>query len=179
MTRPYDTFGHPVYIGVNHYRIHEGNSFVAGQLWGESYSTSLIADNGSAVVVIEPNDAMHTIMTVAAGGDCEVIHYTGTSASTTGESIPIFNKNSYSNKTSSTVMSFGTTALVSDFGTAYPGHHLPGGSGGNAVGNIAGIYNRETIMMAGVKYSTRVINRSGGAIPISIIYEWYEPKASS
>lgn len=176
MTTPRDQFNQEVRVDSEHYRIHNGQTFIAGYGWLESVSTaSLVADNASVMLHVVPGAGMHAVMDVSASGDCDVYHYKETSSATTGTELTNFNKNEFDNKTSDTVISWGTTAMTTDLGTAYPGKFLPGGSGGNAVGGQDGGFARELIMASGTNYATVVTNRSGGVASISITYEWYEP----
>jgi hypothetical protein len=181
MTKPYDPFGHKVQITPEHYRVHEGESFVTGYFWSESASSGNIADNATVCLLVQPGAGMHTIANVMAGGEAEVYFSSGTttSSSTAATSVTPINKNAYSNKTSACTVSWGTTAIVTDYGTDYPGALIAGGSGGNAVGGSYGGYERETVLKADVNYLIRVTNRSGGVAPVSINIEYYEPGASS
>lgn len=180
-TRLRDYFGHPVSIKAEHYRIHEGESFIAGYGWLESVSTATpLADNQTVALLIKPGSAMHIISNIAAAGDFDIYFYKGaTTGTSAGTQLTIFNNNEYSNKTSQASLYYGSTGMFASLGTAYPGVFLPGGTGGNAVGGDKPTFNRERIIRSTDIYAITLTNRSGGISPVSAVLEWYEPGASS
>ena len=181
MSYPYDIFGHKVGIESGHAYIHDGKSFLSGYFWSETESTSMVADNESAILVLQPGRSMHILIDVTCAGEAEVYHYKGITTGTTetGTSLPTINKNDYSSRTSNATVYWGSTGIVSSLSstdiTTYPGKLIPGGTGGNAVGGRDGGYSRELNLKAGEIYATQVKNRSGAPAPISITYDWYEP----
>jgi len=156
-------------IDEAHRRIHAGQSFYAGYLWGEG---SNIADNASAELLIQVGaESMHTIYEVAAGGDAEVRVFEAPTVSTAGTSVTAFNKARYSANASNATLT--RDPSISADGTALPAKFLPGGTF-LSTGSQDGGFNRETILNANTDYLFRVTNRAGSAQPMSISMEWYE-----
>lgn len=158
MTAPYDQFGHKAEISAEHYRVHNGETFISGYFWSESESTAMVADNETVALLIQHGAGMHMITEVIATGTAEVYHYKNVTTGTTGSAgtpVTPVNKNGFSNKTSDATVLWGSTDI----------------SGGG--------YERETILKTNEHHAIFVTNRSGAAAPISITAEWYEPGASS
>jgi len=177
-TVPYDHYGQRIWIESSHSRIHAGQMFETGVFFNERDTTQLL-DNTNRIVVLQPTNEAHLILNFAGGGDLEVFRWQNTSNPTTGTSMTAFNKDRDSNITSGMTAVYGTTAITTSLGTEMPGFFLPGGSGGNAVGTQGRGFSHEWNLKAGVNYTYQVYNRSGLTKSLSMIFEWYEPGAST
>lgn len=168
-----DSLGNLSTVETAHYRIHNGQTYVAGKLWGESTSPiELIADNASAEILIQAGEGMHMIADVAAGGDCEIEFCESVTFSDAGTAVTAFNKNRYSTNTSLSTITH--TPTITDYGTSIFKSFLPGGAGGNAIGGTDGGFGREMILKSGLDYVIKATNRRGQASHVSIMIEWYK-----
>jgi len=170
-------YGWPVTIEPNHYRTHAGQAFVSGNFWSETAGNRL-ADNGYGVILIKPKTEMHLRIGADSGGDAEVRFFKGvsTTTSTLATAAIILNKSGGSTKTSSATITWGSSVLVSTYGTGYPGRFLAGGIGGNAAGgSIGDLHGELNLSTSAGTYAVRVINRGGVVQPASIVLDWYEP----
>lgn len=177
----------PIGIDVNHSRTHQGVAFVSGYSWAES--STRIADNASAIILINPGSEMHARFGVQAGGNAEVqlFENVATSTSTSGNAATIKNKG-VSSKVSDATVTYGTSALVistsfaptsTGWGSPYPAKFIPGGIGANAGGGGIGDLIGELNLSTAYTYCLRAINRSGVVSTVSMTLDWYEPHNTS
>jgi len=168
-----DLWGNLSVVPHEHYRIHNGQAYFTGALWGEINSpVNPVADNAAVEILVQAKTGMHSIFDISASGDCEIQRFKSVTFSDAGDVMASFNKNEYSTNTTSSIISCAPT--VSDYGTELPPIFLPGGTGGNAGGGQDGGYSRELVMKTGVDYLVRITNRKGQSSSISFNMEWYE-----
>lgn len=158
-------------IEVEHHEVHEGHMFVA------SYKTpdgGEIADNANITLHVQTGSrTCHAIFSFSCGGDAEIELYEApTSISGNGTSLDRINLN----RNNST---FVPSAQVWHTPTASGGLRLldvflPGGVGGNFSSGGAMRDHTEWNLRRDTHYLARVTNRSGGAQPASILFQWYE-----
>lgn len=177
-TKPYDHYGQRVWIDSAHSRIHAGQMFEAGVFFNERDATQLL-DNANRVVILSPSRESHLVLNFAGGGDLEVFRWHNTATPSAGTNMTSFNKDRDSTITSGMTAVYGTTAITTSLGTALPGFFMPGGTGGNASGVQSRGFSHEWDLKGGVNYAYQVYNRSGLTKSISMIFEWYEPGAST
>ena len=154
-------------IETEHARVHEGVAFMSG------HYIAAVAAGGTLILSIDPGNAMHTIFSIAAGGDV-TFEFFRNPTFTPGTVLPIFNKNDLSAKVSSAVITHSPTGISG--GDAFPIGFVPGGSGGNAQGG-ASDFHREWILSPASVYIVRLTNVTTQPIQISAFVDWYEPGA--
>jgi hypothetical protein len=155
-----------------HIHIHEGHTGVV------SYKTddaSPLSDNGTLNFLIQTGSrAVHLVIRMAFGGDCELEIYEGTTF-TNGTAMQVIAKNRYK------VLPPGFATVIRDVtvsaaGTLLFNFFFPGGSGGNAQG-VSETTRDEWILAPNTNYLVRGTNRAGTNQPAAIAIEWYEEEA--
>jgi len=131
--------------------------------------------NGDILIQVGANE-MHCIYHVSAGGDAESILYEGVAFSDAGDALTSFNKLRSSTKTGDVSVTY--NPVITDIGTAFPKHLIPGGGFILNPGGQNGSFDRETVLKPNTDYLLRITNRAGSTQPASSTLEWYEPGAT-
>lgn len=149
-----------VSIDIAHTHIHEGVSYIASH---PSIDASPIADNGLLGMLIVPPVGTHNLsFGIAVGGDAEVLLMEEPGV-TTGTPIVLYNQNRKSTQTSH--IRIWECEDVTATGTIIREFFAPGGSGIAAIGQ-SGVSNNW--ILAAKPYFLGLINRAGGAEPMSL-----------
>jgi len=154
-------------LDVVHAQIHKGNVYTAGYLF------TAVASAATATFLSSVHAATyrHRIISVAALGNSLVQFYEGTTTSSDGTALTIFNRNRNSANTSGTTL-FYTPSVTAD-GTELPPDYIFGGSKSKAGGGEGG-FDSEYVLKPSTKYLVRITNQSGAAENIIISPTWYE-----
>lgn len=155
-------------VNTVHYKVHDGVTY---QVSYKSPEGADIADNGNVTLLIRAG-AMELDLTfsVAAGGDCEIEFRESPTVTANGTALTPRNMNrAYSD--SPTASAFQGPTYTG--GTLLANYLNPGGTKNQSVGGTAR-NNTEWVLAANTSYIIRGINRSGGAVPLSIVLQWYE-----
>lgn len=168
---PYDSVsGAPYFLDVAHYEIHYGKMFHA------EYADAAVADDGTVDVLLTVPEGTypHTIFEVAVGGQSEVTLYESPIVSNTGTTIVPYNMNRPMTTTIATVGITHSPAITATGDYTLVHRIIPGGAtvqtrvGGQSSKGV------EWIFKPGTYYLLRITNTSGGAVPVSVMWEWYE-----
>ena len=156
-------------IDYAHHEVHEGSMFVAAY---KSPDGADVANDAELRYLFQVGaKACHLDWLVVGGGDLEIFAYESTTFSNAGTSVPAGNMN----RTSANVatMTVTHTPTITDNGNQLLNAFIPGGDGNRAVGGLLR-GDAEWILAPNTVYYLRCINRSGSAVPIGAIFEWYE-----
>lgn len=156
-------------IDTQHYEVHVGETF---QVSYKSPDAVPIADDGTIDLLITTKDKFcHLLFGIAAGGDAEVLFYEGVTVTADGVALTRHNMK----RTSSIVADANAhhTPTITAFGALLYNDFLPGGNAGVSQGGVLRT-NTEWILIPGIKYLIRGINRAGNAQPMSVMAQWYE-----
>ena len=158
-----------VTIDFAHHEIHEGEFF------STTYKTpdgSDLADNGTISFVISTNEAFpHLLAFGACGGDTELALYENPDFDADGIDVNQLNHNRASSNVS--LVDIVRDATINDNGTRLEDVFLPGGTGGNAIGESGGQRN-EWILNRNTDYLVLLTNLAGNAQPGFLSLQWYE-----
>jgi len=163
------TVGGIVVTEHTHHEVHEGEAFNASYL--VPHGSEVANDAAQDFLFVTGTKTAHAFINIAVGGDCDALLYEGTTASANGTGLAELNLNRTSTNTA-TATAFHTPTVTTE-GTLLQQKFLPGGVGPLAPGSSHSA-GAEWILKASTKYLVRVTNRSGGAIQLSIMAEWYE-----
>jgi len=154
-------------IDVIHAQIHKGNVYTAGHLFVSVASAAIATFLISVPAATYP----HMIISVAALGNSLVQFYEGTTTSSDGTAVTIFNRNRNSANTSGTTL-FYTPSVTAD-GTELAPDYIFGGSKSKAGGGEGG-FDSEYVLKPSTKYLVKITNQSGAVENIIISPTWYE-----
>lgn len=158
-----------VVISGPHREIHEGEMFSVSY---KSPDGAPIADDGTIIFVLTTGSLYaHLSTTIAGGGDAQVELREGVTV-TGGTAMVEFNRNRASDNVATVAVVRDPGAIV-DAGTLIEDIFSPGGTGGNAPGNISG-QRLEWVLNINTVYMLRLTNRAGNAQPMSLEAIWYE-----
>lgn len=152
-----------------HSHINSGRAFMVGDIF---YA---IPNNGVAEGIFQLTNEIHAFLNVASQGDFEIHIFEDVTFSAAGTAMTIFNKNRNADQVSGAVVTH-TPTITAD-GTEFPPTFVPGGTGGNSIGNQSDSFSSEIIFAAGKSYLFRIKNTSGQAAIMMGRLEWYEPDA--
>lgn len=156
---------------IVHERIHHGEFFSAF-----TYEAAL-ADDGFSSILIQCAETMscHFSYIVRAGGDAEIQLYEAPTFSNAGSSLTVVDRNRITNNSPLTTLTTGPT--VSDTGTLLESQFIPGGTTGFLSFNPGGEGSmfKEYVFAPGTDYLLYAYNRAGGAQPMNIQVDFYEP----
>lgn len=156
---------------IIHERIHHGEFFSA-----TVYNAALADDaNISVLMQVPASMSCHVSYIVRAGGDAEVILYEAPTFSNAGSALTAYDRNRITANESLTVLTTGPT--VSDTGTLLESQFIPGGTAGflSFSPGSEGSMFKEYVLKPGEDYLLRAFNRSGGAAPMNVQVDFYEP----
>lgn len=151
-----------------HHQIH------LGQLFSVGYGAEGIADDGVVEILLQvPTtlDEAHIRIDGVAGGNAQFFLFEGTTFSAAGTSLTSINQN---RKSANTALVTAThTPTITGDGTEIVSGYIVGGSGGNAQGGIAALF-QEIALNPGDDYLLRLKNLAGTAQLLAISAHWYE-----
>jgi hypothetical protein len=174
MSEPYDIFGHRVQILSEHYRIHAGEMFRTGFSWtvASSAGSTDIAVGASGVITLQAGAGMHLVAEYSGVNQFLFSLYKGVTLSTAGSSLAAINMNDNSDKASAATLLYGTTTIVTDFGTRVFSQFIPSIL-------AKGDFSQEFITKSTGIYALRLHNLATSANQGTINMLWYEPGATS
>lgn len=126
------------------------------------------------LLIITADSNVHINVEFSCGGDFFLSIYEGVTASDNGTGLTLYNTNRQATTTYTTTVFH--TPTVSDTGTEIRSLYIPGGTGGNSIGNSDGELARspEVILKKNTKYLYRATNKAGSAKPMSFQLGLYE-----
>ena len=154
-------------IDTVQYNIQDGKGYRA------AHRFTAVADNASKDVLVQvgATKTPHTLILVSNEGDSHLDIYEGTTISSSGSALGVFNKNRQSSGTSETNIFH--TPTVSSTGTVINNIFLPGGRKNSATGNNS-LSQSEWMLKKSTNYLVRITNKSGAVIDMSTEIEYYE-----
>ncbi len=166
---PYDTVsGAPYWLDVAHYEIHYGGMFHA------EFTNSSVANNGTVNVLMSTGDTGgHAIFEVAVGGQSSVQFWEAPTAATGSTVVPAFNMNRWLTRTAESLI-YAAPTITATGELTLVNRIIPAGAtvqtrvGGQSSKGV------EWVLAPNTDYLLRVTNTSGGAVPVSVMLEWYE-----
>lgn len=162
------TTGALVTMDTIHHEVHEGELFTA------EYTAASVADAGTVRMVFATGAKQpHLSMSVNAGGNCQIYIYEGVTY-TGGTAVPVYNNNRLSTNTPTVSVKHTPSAGTAGTVAIVNGRLLPGGT--SATTRVGGAVrpNVEYALGTSTNYFMDVVNKSGGAITVTSILEWYE-----
>jgi len=150
------------------YSVHRGHRFKISYL--VEHGSELGNDAVLNVLVKVGSKHVHAVPRLAAGGDCDLLMYTGTTTSNDGTPIGVVAKNQ-ADERSSNVTAFSAPTITAD-GSLLWSQFVPGGSGPQAAGGDWS--EAQWILKCNTYYLFRMTNRSGGVIQLSFSIGWME-----
>jgi len=164
--KQYDSETHHVTVSSPHDELHRGNGF---SIFHDSGS---IANNATLEILINTGSTgLHVQMVGDVTGTFSVDTFEGTTVSSNGTAITVFNKNRYSSRTTNASI-FHTPTITSD-GTKI-GIELIG-AGKRQGGASEMSRGDQWILKNATSYLVRYTNISGVANRVIANIEWYEP----
>jgi hypothetical protein len=161
------SFGSAKVIDIEHYKIHEGSSFMCNH-----YSASFANNTYLDLRLTTTTKQVHLMCSFNAGGACAG-SLTEIATTTLGTPVTIYNLNRNSG-TVSTVTAV-TQPTVSNEGTVIFKTYLPGGAAAAPTTVGAGANSRvEVILKTDTVYLVRLQNISGSARSGVVNLSWYE-----
>ena len=166
---PFDNIsGAPYWIDVAHYEIHYGGMFHA------EHAVASVANNVAVNVLFRTGDTPdHTIFEVSVGGQSTVQLWEAPTFGDLGTAIPSWNMNRVVTRTANTLL-YHTPSITATNEITLINRIIPGGS--TAQTRVGGQSTKgvEWVLAANQDYLLRSTNTSGGAVPVSVMFEWYE-----
>jgi len=166
---PFDEIsGAPYWIDVAHYEIHYGGMFHA------EHSVASVANNGTVNLLFRTGDTPdHTIFEVSVGGQSTVEMWEAPTVAVTGTLVPSWNMNRVITRTANTLL-YHTPTISATSEITLVNRIIPGGN--TAQTRVGGQSSKgvEWVFAANTDYLLRITNTSGGAVPVSTVFEWYE-----
>lgn len=160
-----DIVGALVVLPVEHYEVHEGETFSA------SFVNTTLADNAVLEILLQTGAKYaHVTFFASCGGDARVTIVENPTVSDAGTGLTEHNNKRYSDDTATVTATHTPTETG---GTVIIDAFLAGGTGGNAAGGLLRA-NTEFILKANEDYTFRVTNLSGGTKGASLVVNWYE-----
>jgi len=166
-----DITGALVAIDIVHHEIHIGDHFTVAY---KSLDNAPIADDGTILYFFSVTTAYcHLVIEAACGGDAEVeLRENAIAAEQPAGTAMTPNNNNRSSATAATATVL-RDAGVTNAGTLIDNAFMPGGTGGNSIGQDWGSRIEWVLDLATV-YLVRLTNRAGNAQPASLRLLWYE-----
>ena len=165
---PYDPVsGAPYWIDVAHYEIHYGGMFHA------EHTVASVANNNAVNLLFRTGATPdHTIFEVAVGGQSTVQMWEAPTV-IGGELVPSWNMNRVITRTANTLL-YHTPTVTATSAITLVNRIIPAGS--TAQTRVGGQSSKgvEWVFAPNTEYLLRITNTSGGNIPISAVFEWYE-----
>ena len=155
-----------------HHEVHEGEMFVSS--FTVPHGSEIGNDKSQDFLIVTAAKEAHIFFEVTTGGDAEVLFYEDATTSNDGTGLAELNMNRRSTETA--VETVFHTPTVSTTGTLLIHSFVAGGSGPQSSGG-ASRSDTEWILDTNSKYLLRVTNRSGSAIQLSAVFEWYSETA--
>lgn len=166
---PYDSVsGAPYWLDVAHYEIHYGGMFHA------EFVDDSVADDGTVDVLLRTGDtADHAIFEVAVGGQSSVQMFEAPEVGAAGTEISSLNMNRLVTRTAETLL-YHTPTITATGAMTMVNRIIPAGA--TAQTRVGGQSSKgvEWVLAPSTDYLLRITNTSGGAVPVSVMFEWYE-----
>jgi hypothetical protein len=166
---PFDAVsGAPYWLDVAHYEIHYGGMFHA------EHTVAVVGNNAAVDMLFRTGDvADHTIFEVAVGGQSTVQLWESPTISVTGTAVPSWNMNREITRTANTLI-YHTPTITATGAITLVNRIIPAGA--TAQTRVGGQSSKgvEWVLAPETDYLLRITNTSGGNIPISVVWEWYE-----
>jgi hypothetical protein len=166
---PYDSVsGAPYFLDVAHYEIHYGGMFHA------EFVDDSVADDGTVDVLLRTGaSADHAIFEVAVGGQSSVQMFEAPEVGVAGTEISSLNMNRLITRTAETLL-YHTPTITATGAITMVDRIIPAGA--TAQTRVGGQSSKgvEWVLAPSTDYLLRITNTSGGAVPVSVMFEWYE-----
>ena len=166
---PYDSVsGAPYFLDVAHYEIHYGGMFHA------EFVDDSVADDGTVDVLLRTGaSADHAIFEVAVGGQSSVQMFEAPEVGDAGTEISSLNMNRLITRTAETLL-YHTPTITATGAITMVDRIIPAGA--TAQTRVGGQSSKgvEWVLAPSTDYLLRITNTSGGAVPVSVMFEWYE-----
>lgn len=166
---PYDAVsGAPYWLDVAHYEIHYGGMFHA------EHAVTTVANGNTVDMLFRTGDVPdHTIFEVAVGGQSTVQLWESPTVNTVGTAVPSWNMNRVITRTANTLI-YHTPTITATGAITLVNRIIPAGA--TAQTRVGGQSSKgvEWVLAANKDYLLRITNTSGGNIPVSVVWEWYE-----
>lgn len=166
---PFDAVsGAPYFLDVAHWEIHIGHMHHA------EHTVGVVANNGTVNVLLRTGDtADHVIFEVSVGGQSAVQLWEAPEVGAVGTEIPSYNMNRTITRTAESLL-YHTPTITATSEITMVNRIIPAGA--TAQTRVGGQSSKgvEWVLAPNTDYLLRITNTSGGNIPVSVMFEWYE-----
>ena len=166
---PYDSVsGAPYWLDVAHYEIHYG-----GMCHAEHVDGTVADDDVVDVLLRTGASADHAIFEVSVGGQSSVQMWEAPQVGDVGTAFGSLNMNRLMTRTAETLL-YHSPTITATGAITMVNRIIPAGA--TAQTRVGGQSSKgvEWVLAPETDYLLRITNTSGGNIPISTVFEWYE-----